>query len=208
MLSLYFIVFVVFVKHIEFFFYFFFQADDGIRDADVTGVQTCALPICPTAVGNPLKSAKVTPLTISHRNVPGNPAAVASSAWSTGYVGGRSPSNHHSSPLPRITTGTGTVGVSALISPESARSSWRSSLTGNSSAERSTDSVGTPPTNSMESEAPSRQHRSHVQPNSRQDPLHTGVERRVARAVASNPTIRERQLSSSVSSAKLTSPRS
>src|SRR6266498_4390177 len=45
MLSLYFIVFVVFVKHIEFFFFFFFQADDGIRDADVTGVQTCALPI-------------------------------------------------------------------------------------------------------------------------------------------------------------------
>src|SRR3989442_10659395 len=29
------------------FFYvvFFFQAEDGIRDADVTGVQTCALPI-------------------------------------------------------------------------------------------------------------------------------------------------------------------
>src|SRR5690554_490925 len=28
-----------------FFFFFFFQAEDGIRDADVTGVQTCALPI-------------------------------------------------------------------------------------------------------------------------------------------------------------------
>src|SRR5437773_10929137 len=28
-----------------FFFYFFFQAEDGIRDRDVTGVQTCALPI-------------------------------------------------------------------------------------------------------------------------------------------------------------------
>src|SRR5690554_1569120 len=27
-------------------FFFFFQAEDGIRDADVTGVQTCALPIC------------------------------------------------------------------------------------------------------------------------------------------------------------------
>src|SRR5215813_157377 len=27
---------------------FFFQAEDGIRDADVTGVQTCALPICVT----------------------------------------------------------------------------------------------------------------------------------------------------------------
>src|SRR5690554_7732259 len=28
-----------------FFFFFFFQAEDGIRDADVTGDQTCALPI-------------------------------------------------------------------------------------------------------------------------------------------------------------------
>src|SRR5215813_15395204 len=28
------------------FFFFFFQAEDGIRDADVTGVQTCTLPIC------------------------------------------------------------------------------------------------------------------------------------------------------------------
>src|SRR5256886_7550606 len=38
-------------------FVFFFQAEDGIRDLTVTGVQTCALPICvqraaslPTAV--------------------------------------------------------------------------------------------------------------------------------------------------------------
>src|SRR5436305_4177984 len=29
-------------------FFFFFQAEDGIRDADVTGVQTCALPISTT----------------------------------------------------------------------------------------------------------------------------------------------------------------
>src|SRR5688572_31476144 len=27
------------------FFFFFFQAEDGIRDLTVTGVQTCALPI-------------------------------------------------------------------------------------------------------------------------------------------------------------------
>src|SRR5206468_6796170 len=27
--------------------FFFFQAEDGIRDLIVTGVQTCALPICP-----------------------------------------------------------------------------------------------------------------------------------------------------------------
>src|SRR2546430_11534267 len=32
--------------------YFFFQAEDGIRDLTVTGVQTCALPIslCPTCL--------------------------------------------------------------------------------------------------------------------------------------------------------------
>src|SRR5260370_27966825 len=28
--------------------FFFFQAEDGIRDSSVTGVQTCALPIFPT----------------------------------------------------------------------------------------------------------------------------------------------------------------
>src|SRR6266700_6601108 len=29
----------------DLFFFFFFQAEDGIRDFHVTGVQTCALPI-------------------------------------------------------------------------------------------------------------------------------------------------------------------
>src|SRR5437667_5921962 len=32
----------------NFLFFFFFQAEDGIRDRDVTGVQTCALPISPS----------------------------------------------------------------------------------------------------------------------------------------------------------------
>src|SRR2546430_10884243 len=31
--------------------FFFFQAEDGIRDLTVTGVQTCALPICSQADG-------------------------------------------------------------------------------------------------------------------------------------------------------------
>src|SRR5260370_41946296 len=31
-------------------FFFFFQAEDGIRDSSVTGVQTCALPISPLPV--------------------------------------------------------------------------------------------------------------------------------------------------------------
>src|SRR5207245_8750212 len=34
-----------FVLLFFFIFFFFFQAEDGIRDATVTGVQTCALPI-------------------------------------------------------------------------------------------------------------------------------------------------------------------
>src|SRR5438876_5531823 len=32
-------------RSLLFFFFFFFQAEDGIRDGRVTGVQTCALPI-------------------------------------------------------------------------------------------------------------------------------------------------------------------
>src|SRR3712207_8839265 len=36
------------------FYFFFFQAEDGIRDIGVTGVQTCALPICLTAVYDPV----------------------------------------------------------------------------------------------------------------------------------------------------------
>src|SRR6185295_8952592 len=33
-------------------FFFFFQAEDGIRDIGVTGVQTCALPISPGSEPN------------------------------------------------------------------------------------------------------------------------------------------------------------
>src|SRR5205809_3805026 len=39
---------------IFFYFFFFFQAEDGIRDVAVTGVQTCALPI---SVLKPARSA-------------------------------------------------------------------------------------------------------------------------------------------------------
>src|SRR2546430_8185622 len=34
------------------FFFFFFQAEDGIRDLTVTGVQTCALPILLTSTSS------------------------------------------------------------------------------------------------------------------------------------------------------------
>src|SRR5207249_8270390 len=38
------------------YYFFFFQAEDGIRDRNVTGVQTCALPIC-CRIGNGVGSS-------------------------------------------------------------------------------------------------------------------------------------------------------
>src|SRR5437667_6324187 len=43
--SFFFFFFFCIISCFLFFFFFFFQAEDGIRDRDVTGVQTCALPI-------------------------------------------------------------------------------------------------------------------------------------------------------------------
>ena len=42
-------------------FSFFFQAEDGIRDYDVTGVQTCALPIliATAAMNNKIQAGQV-----------------------------------------------------------------------------------------------------------------------------------------------------
>src|SRR3989475_4964491 len=48
------IVYVYFSVAVTFFFFFFFQAEDGIRDLTVTGVQTCALPISPFLRANEL----------------------------------------------------------------------------------------------------------------------------------------------------------
>src|SRR5690349_23937016 len=39
------VLFFLLIVFFFFFFFFFFQAEDGIRDLYVTGVQTCALPI-------------------------------------------------------------------------------------------------------------------------------------------------------------------
>src|SRR5437764_12262124 len=53
------------------FIFFFFQAEDGIRDTSVTGVQTCALPIfcrarsrsgrCRFSARRPLRAARRSP---------------------------------------------------------------------------------------------------------------------------------------------------
>src|SRR5207249_6516081 len=39
----------------DFHFCFFFQAEDGIRDRNVTGVQTCALPISARRINKPVQ---------------------------------------------------------------------------------------------------------------------------------------------------------
>src|SRR5207249_5123033 len=49
-----------FVTHLICYF-FFFQAEDGIRDRNVTGVQTCALPIFNPEFAGSRKSATAVP---------------------------------------------------------------------------------------------------------------------------------------------------
>src|SRR5256885_11588038 len=43
---------------------FFFQAEDGIRDYKVTGVQTCALPICALAGSGKLNFGAIVVLSV------------------------------------------------------------------------------------------------------------------------------------------------
>src|SRR5207249_7689391 len=49
-----------------FVFFFFFQAEDGIRDRNVTGVQTCALPIYQGGQGYGGNLATTLPFQVSH----------------------------------------------------------------------------------------------------------------------------------------------
>src|SRR5438105_10953964 len=63
------------------FFFFFFQAEDGIRDPLVTGVQTCALPIRPTRTSG--HTTKEVERSTSACGVLSSPAGVCGSkaAW-------------------------------------------------------------------------------------------------------------------------------
>src|SRR5437879_8901607 len=57
-----------------YYFFFFFQAEDGIRDTSVTGVQTCALPIYD------VEAVLVLRVGVDPRVVPGALAEVAAVA--------------------------------------------------------------------------------------------------------------------------------
>src|SRR5699024_12236787 len=60
---------------------FFFQAEDGIRDRNVTGVQTCALPISLRTIKgpteNPMGSPTVTGATLTGSPTGATPTTVA-----------------------------------------------------------------------------------------------------------------------------------
>src|SRR5688500_1208602 len=71
-LSGYVLVFVFYLYFLYYFifFFFFFQAEDGIRDYKVTGVQTCALPISTISIViRPVSAAAEASLSISFASV-------------------------------------------------------------------------------------------------------------------------------------------
>src|SRR6266496_2266008 len=71
--------------------YFFFQAEDGIRGLYVTGVQTCALPICSPTGSSAFRTPPPTapppsgsrPSTTSPRRPPASPAPATSPSTSS-----------------------------------------------------------------------------------------------------------------------------
>src|SRR5690606_37503700 len=72
--------------------FFFFQAEDGIRDFHVTGVQTCALPIC-TRTSSPVRSPCPTPRS---RALPTGWVEWPCASWCVVSRARREPTNHMS----------------------------------------------------------------------------------------------------------------
>src|SRR6267378_6548224 len=81
----------------HFLFFFFFQAEDGIRYLYVTGVQTCALPICrsvniqlspPEASRHPSYAIfRITPEALTSRSLARRPQfRISPGAWATGML--------------------------------------------------------------------------------------------------------------------------
>src|SRR5688500_20377375 len=68
-------------------FYFFFQAEDGIRVYKVTGVQTCALPICSCAdaVHTPVTPRPTASSTAIHRSEERRVGKEGRSRWAQGH---------------------------------------------------------------------------------------------------------------------------
>src|SRR2546425_6945500 len=71
------------------YFYFFFQAEDGIRDKLVTGVQTCAIPIWVAGTIKKTSSVRRRPTRRSSDSTPSPGRTGIASSWVRGItVGG------------------------------------------------------------------------------------------------------------------------
>src|SRR5438067_5450534 len=68
--------------------FFFFQAEDGIRYRNVTGVQTCALPISSRGLSNGWRGALV-PSPAARYTASQTPAVRVGTPYSSGTPGGR-----------------------------------------------------------------------------------------------------------------------
>src|SRR2546430_12736751 len=83
--------------------FFFFQAEDGIRDLTVTGVQTCALPICVRQLLDPRRhermAAEVEEV-VEHPEI--RPANHAAEYSHDRFFSGRSRGNHDRSEERRV----------------------------------------------------------------------------------------------------------
>src|SRR5256885_8348417 len=62
------------IRNVKMTIFFFFQAEDGIRDYKVTGVQTCALPIYCRDFVRPLGRVRRSP--VSESSTPLAPASI------------------------------------------------------------------------------------------------------------------------------------
>src|SRR5439155_3802286 len=69
-------------------FIFFFQAEDGIRDGHVTGVQTCALPISPKTYAELEEWVQKNPKKFGYNGIKGGMSGVA---FIVGWVYANSP---------------------------------------------------------------------------------------------------------------------
>src|SRR5699024_11599598 len=70
-------------------FLFFFQAEDGIRDRNVTGAQTCALPILAIALKAAADGANVAIAAKTDRPHPKLPGTIHTAAEEVEAAGGR-----------------------------------------------------------------------------------------------------------------------
>src|SRR3712207_9363208 len=79
--------------------YFFFQAEDGIRDIGVTGVQTCALPIWMGSVSTTTSVLIPTTTGISAKGAPPLITGFCGGAWSVQLGPASAPIDRKSSVL-------------------------------------------------------------------------------------------------------------